>query len=266
VRRQGGHLTAEAMREDILDFASRHTGVARDQCRLDNDAVILRQSAHQPGRPARRRSQGGPPVHGPPQGLSVARSVAFNVHGVRLAVHRITGEVRILHSVHAADIGRPINPMQCRGQLEWRHRHGLWLGADREHGPSRRPDGEPAAAQLPHPGLRRRPAQRALLRRHARHDRAAGRQGHRVGECAINPVAPAVSNALANATGVRFADLPFTPDRLFTGSARRTGGQAVTVSIVTQTCVRPESAQEFARWQGETSTVIAGFRASSSSD
>ena len=33
------------------------------------------------------------------------------------------------------------------------------------------------------------------------------------GECAINAVAPAVANALANATGVRFAHLPFTPDR-----------------------------------------------------
>ena len=31
------------------------------------------------------------------------------------------------------------------------------------------------------------------------------------------------------------------------------------VSIVTQTCVRPESADAFARWQGETSTVISGF-------
>jgi CO/xanthine dehydrogenase Mo-binding subunit len=36
---------------------------------------------------------------------------------VRLAVHRITGEVMVLQSVHAADIGEPINPMQCRGQL-----------------------------------------------------------------------------------------------------------------------------------------------------
>jgi hypothetical protein len=35
------------------------------------------------------------------------------------------------------------------------------------------------------------------------------------GECAINAVAPAVANALANATGVRFAHLPFTPDRIF---------------------------------------------------
>jgi uncharacterized protein len=32
-----------------------------------------------------------------------------------------------------------------------------------------------------------------------------------------------------------------------------------TVSIVTQTCVRPERAEDFARWQGETSTVIAKF-------
>ena len=35
------------------------------------------------------------------------------------------------------------------------------------------------------------------------------------GECGVNPVAPAVSNALRDATGVRFARLPLTPDRLF---------------------------------------------------
>ena len=35
------------------------------------------------------------------------------------------------------------------------------------------------------------------------------------GESAINPVAPAIANALANATGVRFPHLPFTADRIF---------------------------------------------------
>ena len=35
------------------------------------------------------------------------------------------------------------------------------------------------------------------------------------GECAINPVAPAIANAVANATGVRFPSLPLTPDRIF---------------------------------------------------
>jgi len=34
---------------------------------------------------------------------------------------------------------------------------------------------------------------------------------------------------------------------------------ARSVSIVTQTCVKPESAEAFARWQGETSTFISSF-------
>lgn len=34
---------------------------------------------------------------------------------------------------------------------------------------------------------------------------------------------------------------------------------ATSVSIVTQTCVRPESTEAFARWQGETSAVISRF-------
>ena len=35
------------------------------------------------------------------------------------------------------------------------------------------------------------------------------------GECAINAVAPAIANAVADATGIRFPDLPLTPDRIF---------------------------------------------------
>ncbi|MCJ7599145.1 MAG: molybdopterin-dependent oxidoreductase, partial [Methyloceanibacter sp.] len=40
------------------------------------------------------------------------------MQGVRVAVHRVTGEIMPLQSVHAADIGRLINPMQCRGQID----------------------------------------------------------------------------------------------------------------------------------------------------
>ena len=46
------------------------------------------------------------------------RSTAFLAHGFRIAVHRVTGEIRILQSVHAFDAGKIINPMQARGQLE----------------------------------------------------------------------------------------------------------------------------------------------------
>ena len=37
------------------------------------------------------------------------------------------------------------------------------------------------------------------------------------------------------------------------------GAPGRSVSIVTQTCVRPERSDDFARWQGETSSLIQGF-------
>src|SRR5687767_13845577 len=43
------------------------------------------------------------------------------------------------------------------------------------------------------------------------------------GECAINAVAPAIANAVANATGIRFTDLPLTPDRILNRLAQHSG-------------------------------------------
>ena len=97
------------------------------------------------------------------------------------------------------------------------------------------------------------------------------------GECAINPVAPAIANALADATGVRFA-ASAVHARPHLRQARPTAMSAMdarpariapptgTVTIVTQTRVRPaERATTFARWQDETSAHRRGsFPASSS--
>src|SRR5262249_52209330 len=141
------------------------------------------------------------------------RSIAFNVQGVRLAVHRITGEIRILHSVHAADIGRPINPMQCRGQIDGAVAMGYgWaLVENMVHR-----DGSMVNPQLRNcriPAFADVPVTEVLFAR--THDTIGPLGAKGQGECGVNPVAPAVSNALRNATGVRFAHLPFTPDRLF---------------------------------------------------
>ncbi len=205
---------AEAMREDILDFTARHTGVPKDQCRLDNDAVIsgnmriLLSDLHAAGAKVNHRFTVSRRAYLSP------RTIAFNVQGVRLAVHRVTGEIRILHSVHAADIGKAINPMQCRGQLDGAVAMGYgWALVENmvhdEHGhmvnPQLRNCRIPTFADAPHTDIF-----------FADTIDSIGPLGAKSqGECGINPIAPAVSNALANATGVRFAHLPFTPDRLF---------------------------------------------------
>jgi CO/xanthine dehydrogenase Mo-binding subunit len=207
------HITAEAMRDDILDFACRHTGVDRDKCRLDNDAVVCGNKRitltelHAAGAKINHRFTVARRAYLSP------RTIAFNVQGVRLAVHRITGEIRILHSVHAADIGRPINPMQCRGQLDGAVAMGYgWalienMVHDEGHmvNPQLRNCRVPTFADTPHTDIFFADTVDTIGPLGAKSQ----------GECGINPVAPAVSNALANATGVRFAHLPFTPDRLF---------------------------------------------------
>jgi CO/xanthine dehydrogenase Mo-binding subunit len=41
------------------------------------------------------------------------------------------------------------------------------------------------------------------------------------GEAPVNPVAPALANALADATGVRFHSLPLAPDRIYHAVSRK---------------------------------------------
>src|SRR4051812_13422526 len=56
---------------------------------------------------------------------------------------------------------------------------------------------------------------------------------------------------------------PLRPSAVHAGSpvreTRHHMSDPASVSIVTQTCVRPESAESFAWWRGGTSAVIAGF-------
>ncbi|MEE8442149.1 MAG: nicotinate dehydrogenase medium molybdopterin subunit, partial [Dehalococcoidia bacterium] len=47
-------------------------------------------------------------------------------------------------------------------------------------------------------------------------DTSAGLGAKGVAECATVAVAPAITNAIANATGVRIHNLPATPPRLLT--------------------------------------------------
>src|SRR5204863_2069035 len=142
------------------------------------------------------------------------RSVGFNVHGVRVGVHRVTGEVTVLHSVHAADIGKPINPMQCRGQLDGAIAMGFgWALYEKmvydANGaminPALRDYRIPAFADVP----------RSEIYFADTYDKVGPLGAKAQGECGINAVAPAIANAVANATGVRFPDLPLTPDRIF---------------------------------------------------
>ncbi|MFJ1818341.1 MULTISPECIES: molybdopterin-dependent oxidoreductase [unclassified Streptomyces] len=203
-----------ALADLLLDFAAVHLGVPRADCRLAEEAVL-----HPGGRlplkelyTAARAVGVGFAAEGHFGGTP--RSVAFNAQWFRIAVDPGTGEIRILRSVHAADAGQVMNPMQCRGQVEGGVAQAL--GATLFENVRIDERGEVGTAAF----RRYRLPQYADVPRTEVHFMetadAIGPLGAKsMSESPFNPVAPAFANALRDATGVRFTRLPLTRDRVW---------------------------------------------------
>ncbi|HUC09293.1 MAG TPA: molybdopterin cofactor-binding domain-containing protein [Stellaceae bacterium] len=207
-------LTASALRDNILEFAARFTGTERSDCHLQDDAVICGNARISLAELWATGAACGHRFEANRKAYLSPRTAAFAVHGVRVAVNRITGEIRILQSVHAADIGRLINPMQCRGQIDGAVAMGFgWALTENMVYDDAGHMVNPALRNYRIPAFADVPASEVYF---ADTVDAIGPLGAKSqGECSINPVAPAIANAVARAAGVRFRDLPLTPDRIF---------------------------------------------------
>ena len=205
--------TAQALRENLLDLASQISGAQPDQCDLQHGKVrcgarSLTLQELYAAAPLRSKLHVARKVYGSP------RSTAFLAHGFRVAVHRVTGEIRILQSVHAYDAGKIINPVQARGQVEGAVAQGIGitlfermvidaLGA--VVNPTFRNYRIPAFADIP----------RSEVFFADTHDRYGPLGAKPLGEAPLIPVSPAMGNAITDATGIRFHSLPFSADRIF---------------------------------------------------
>lgn len=207
-------LAAESLRDNLLKLASEYTSTPLEQCRLEETAVQCGARAvpltelHESARDAKHRLQVMRKAYGSP------RTTCFNAHGFRIAVNRITGEIRILQSVHAADAGTVLNPMQCRGQVEGAVAQGIgsslfermvFDGNGKMVNPSFRNYRISAFADIP----------RTEIFFAKTYDIYGPLGAKSAGETPIIPIAPALGNALADATGIRFGSLPFSADRIF---------------------------------------------------
>jgi putative selenate reductase molybdopterin-binding subunit len=205
---------AENLAEKLRAFAADATRMGPDACVLEHDSAVcgkqrlafvqLAEAARAQGQTlsASGNSEGSP------------RSVAFNVQGFRVAVNKGTGELKILKSVHAADAGRVANPMQCRGQVEGGVAQSLGAtlyeemvidDGGRVINPKFRDYHLPSFADIP----------RTEVFFADTVDTIGPMGAKSMSESPYNPVAAALGNALADATGIRFTATPFKPDRLW---------------------------------------------------
>jgi putative selenate reductase molybdopterin-binding subunit len=159
------------------------------------------------------------PLSATGQNDGTPRSVAFNVHGFRVAVNPATGEVRILQSVQAADAGTVLNPEQLRGQIEGATAQAIGTalyeemrldGAGRVTTTAFRNYHVPRFADIPETEVF-----------FAKTFDALGPLGAKsMSEAPYNPVAPALANAIRDAMGIRPHELPMSRDRLWRLAAR----------------------------------------------
>ncbi|MDH6224142.1 molybdopterin cofactor-binding domain-containing protein [Streptomyces sp. MJP52] len=149
--------------------------------------------------------------------------VAACAQWFRVAVDPATGVVRVLDSVHVADAGRVLDAGRCRAQVEGAVAQGAGLALWEElrtgpHGgvvtDSLRGYTVPRLGDLP-------PTEVHLVT--AEGHGAAPAVPKPVSELPFNPVAPALANAVRDATGVRLGDLPLRADAVWAALRGRAG-------------------------------------------
>lgn len=141
-----------------------------------------------------------------------------------IAVDEETGAIRVEKYVTVADVGKALNPLQAEGQDEGAAIQGLGntLFEALEY-----ENGQPLNASLVDYRVPRFTDLPALFTSAlVENSDGPGPYGAKgMGESGIVSVAPAIGNALFNATGVRIRDLPLTPERVWRALRDRGDGQ-----------------------------------------
>jgi putative selenate reductase molybdopterin-binding subunit len=205
---------ADNLAGELKAFAAAAMGADVATCKLESDSAVCGGKRMSYAAIATSARQQGTTLMATGNSGGTPRSVAFNVQGFRVAVNKGTGQVEILKSVQAADAGRVANPMQCRGQVEGGVAQSLGAALYEEMvvddggriiNPRFRDYHLPQFADVPRTEVLFADTYDAL-----------GPMGAKsMSESPYNPVAAALGNALADATGIRFTSVPFKPDRLF---------------------------------------------------
>ena len=207
---------AKALKERLLREASELSNCETEQCQLKGDQVICGSQQH-------TLKEIYDYAHSQGRELQVVRvhqpdpsSIAYAAHGARVAVNTFDGHIRVLDFIEASDVGVRVNPMICQGQQEGAIMQGIgWILNERvlinEHGAVEN-------AALRHyrlPAMADSPNIKTIFIDTEDQFSLVGAKS--LGELGIQGVAPAIANAVARATGVRYRQMPLMPHTVLKG-------------------------------------------------
>jgi CO/xanthine dehydrogenase Mo-binding subunit len=145
---------------------------------------------------------------------------AFGAHAIEVAVDTETGEITVLKSVGAHDVGQAINPAAVEGQIEGGAVQGQGYALSEEMIYREGRLMTPSFSEYLIPTAMDVPPVRSIILESRSGLGPFGAKG--IGEPSLTPVAPAIANAVADAIGVRIRDLPITPEKVVNALRQRT--------------------------------------------
>ena len=146
---------------------------------------------------------------------------AYGAHAVEVAVDVETGEVEVLKSVAAHDVGQCINPAAVEGQIQGGAQNGQGYALSEEMLYEEGRLITPSFSEYLMPTAMDMPKVECIILESRSGVGPYGAKG--IGEPAMTPVAPAIANAVADAIGVRVFELPITPERIVKALQQRGG-------------------------------------------
>jgi xanthine dehydrogenase molybdenum-binding subunit len=218
---------AEKIRQEIFDTAGRYLNVQPDALKMKLDEAAGQCLIYVPSIPDKRMTlkelatrcwtdswktmaqvSSYRPTNCPP---------AYVTMFLEVEVDTWTGIVRTVRTVIGTDCGTVVNPDGVTGQLEGGLSRGLGFAIYEDN--DWRPDGSLIShgnwIDAKTPGITESPFLAQIETGTAHTFEPTGPLGAKgLGEAAINPVAAAYANAVHNAIGVRFYELPMTPEKI----------------------------------------------------
>jgi CO/xanthine dehydrogenase Mo-binding subunit/CO/xanthine dehydrogenase FAD-binding subunit len=143
---------------------------------------------------------------------NISLAYSFAAHAVAVEVDQATGAVRVVDYVAAHDTGTALNPTGVEGQIAGGVAMGLGAALGEELLYEQGRPVNPSYLHYPLPRAADLPPIRTVVIEHPDPHGPYGAKS--VGEISLSPVAAAVANAVAHATGVRVRELPITPDKV----------------------------------------------------
>jgi 4-hydroxybenzoyl-CoA reductase alpha subunit len=220
---------AEEIRGELVQAASRLTGYPPEGFILRDERVIyapnpeievtymkaLEEALAKKGALiARGAYTAAPPMGGKHKGAAagLSPSYSFQAYAARVKTDLETGEVRVVKVWAAHDCGRALNPLAVTGQIEGCIHMGLGQvlveSMDYNRGNLENPNLLDYRTLSP----KQMPQVEVILVE--TNDPEGPFGAKEAGEGPLLPILPAVANAIYDAIGVRFYQLPITPDRV----------------------------------------------------